>query len=109
MERLLVDTLESGLTLELTERLLRSPELQRVVEDAVRAGLSRRTATLADQMAGAARRGDAALEAPVRRWLRRARRAQTMPGGLPAVPYMRALRRGGPHSWLTASRCTSCS
>jgi uncharacterized RDD family membrane protein YckC len=87
MERLLVDTLESRLTIELTERLLSSPELQRVVEDAVRAGLARRTATLADQMAGAARRGDAALEAPVRRWLRRSPRAQAVPDGEPAVPY----------------------
>ncbi len=86
-ERMLSDALESRLVVELSGRLLQSPELQQAVEDAVRAALARRTASLADQMAGAARHIDAALEAPVRRLLRRAPRPQAASGDQPAVPY----------------------
>ncbi|HEY2790445.1 MAG TPA: RDD family protein [Gaiellales bacterium] len=86
-ERMLSDALESRLAVDLTERLLQSPELQRAVEDAVRAALARRTASLADQMAGAARHIDAALEAPVRRLLRRAPGPQAASSDQSAVPY----------------------
>jgi uncharacterized RDD family membrane protein YckC len=86
-ERILADALESRLAADLTERLLQSPELQRAVEDAVRAALARRTASLADQMAAAARRIDAALEAPVRRLMRRAPRPRAASGDGLAVPY----------------------
>ena len=55
----------------LTGRLVRRPEIQQAVEDAVRAALARRTATLLDRVAAGARGMDARLEAAPRRWARR--------------------------------------
>jgi uncharacterized RDD family membrane protein YckC len=75
------------LTSPALEQLLGSPELHRVIENAVRDGLARQTGTLADSMAASARRLDGAIEAPPRRWLRRPRRPQAAANAEPAVPY----------------------
>ncbi len=75
------------LTSPALEQLLGSPELHRVIENAVRDGLARQTASLADSMAASARRLDGAIEAPPRRWLRRPPRPQAVPDADPAVPY----------------------
>jgi uncharacterized RDD family membrane protein YckC len=60
-QRVLLDTLESQLTPELAERLLRNPETDRIVEavvsgPAVRAALARQSTSFADEIAVALRR-----------------------------------------------------
>lgn len=70
-KRILTEALESQLTIELTDHLVQSPELQRVLQDAVRSAVARQTATLADTVAASAHRADRSLEAGPRRWLHR--------------------------------------
>jgi uncharacterized RDD family membrane protein YckC len=103
-ERLLVEALESRLAFELADRMVQSPEFQRVLADAVSSpavstALRRQTATFGEELAagirGRAIRLDDALERGPRRWLRRRPRPQAAPGeGIPAVPQAGFATRG---------------
>ena len=78
--RLVEQTLDSKLAADVTDHLLKSPELERAVEQiassaAVRAALANQTTSLAAEVADGVRRRaerlDDAAERTVRRWLRR--------------------------------------
>jgi hypothetical protein len=82
LERLLVRVLESRLTLELTDRVMSSPEMQQMIgriasSPELRAALSAQSAGLADEMVAGVRRRTASMddvaERTVRGWLRRPR------------------------------------
>jgi uncharacterized RDD family membrane protein YckC len=64
------------------ERIVRRPEIQQAVEDAVRAALARRTATFRDRVVAGARGMDARLEAAPRRWLHRPAKSNPANAGL---------------------------
>jgi hypothetical protein len=85
LERLVLGVLESRLALELTDRLLRSDEMQQVIEHIatspeIREALTVQSATLAEEMAAGVRQRssslDDAAERRVRGWLRRPRPAE---------------------------------
>jgi uncharacterized RDD family membrane protein YckC len=94
LERLASEAAESRLTAQVADRVLHSPEMQRMIEEvaaspAVRAALTRQTASLGEEIAAGVRgrteRFDAAAERRVRAWLRRAPRlhaASSVYGGL---------------------------
>jgi uncharacterized RDD family membrane protein YckC len=74
-QRVLLDALESQLTPELAERLLRNAETERIVESivsgpAVRAALARQTTSFADEIATVVRRRATELDAGVEHALR---------------------------------------
>ena len=81
LARMLTEALESKLTAELAEKVVSSPEFDRMLEQAVsspavRAALARQTQSLGQETAAGLRRravrvDDAAERAP-RRWLRQA-------------------------------------
>jgi len=87
VQQMLVDAVESPAAADLTERLVRRPEIQRAIEDAVAAALSRRATTLVDRVVGAARRMDARLESAPRRWARRPPRSGSQASAQAGVPY----------------------
>lgn len=87
VQQMLVDAVESPMAADLTERLVRRPEIQRAIEDAVGAALSRRASTLVDRVVGGARRMDARLESAPRRWARRAPRSGSQSSAQAGVPY----------------------
>ena len=86
VQQMLVDAVESPMAADLTERLVRRPEIQRAIEDAVGAVLSRRASTMVDRVVGGARRMDARLESAPRRWARRAPRSGSQ-AARTGVPY----------------------
>jgi uncharacterized RDD family membrane protein YckC len=103
-ERLLVEALESRLTVELAERMVQSPDFQRVLAEAVSSpavstALRRQTASLGEELAdglrGRAVRVDGAIERAPRRWFRRPPRPEAALGS-PAsdLPYAGVGTRG---------------
>lgn len=87
VQQMLVDAVESPMAADLTERLVRRPEIQQAIEDAVGAALSRRAATMVDRVVGGARRMDARLESGPRRWARRPPRSASQSSAQAGVPY----------------------
>jgi uncharacterized RDD family membrane protein YckC len=94
LERLVTTAVESRLSAQLTQRLVESPELERVIEEvasspAVRAAMARQTMSLGEEIAAGLRqrmwRADDSLERLARRLLRRPLRSSPTPsayGGL---------------------------
>jgi uncharacterized RDD family membrane protein YckC len=87
VQQMLVDAVESPMAADLTERLVRRPEIQGAIEDAVGAALARRAATMVDRVVGGARRMDARLESAPRRWARRPPRSASQLSAQAGVPY----------------------
>ncbi|MEN3283557.1 MAG: hypothetical protein V7607_4697, partial [Solirubrobacteraceae bacterium] len=82
LEHLLVRVLDSRLAAELTDRVMRSPEMQQMIghiasSPELRAAMSEQSAGLADEMVAGVRRRTASMddvaERTVRGWLRRPR------------------------------------
>ena len=87
VQQMLVDAVESPMAADLTERLVRRPEIQGAIEDAVGAALARRAATMVDRVVAGARRMDARLESAPRRWARRPPRSASQASAQAGVPY----------------------
>jgi uncharacterized RDD family membrane protein YckC len=103
LERLLAEALESRLTLDLTDRMVRSPAFRRALTQVLsspelRAALKGQSMSLAEEIAAGLRsrlfRLDDAVERGPRRWVRRPPRSQIAPVGQPPVRYGGIATRG---------------
>ncbi len=103
LERVLADALESRLTLDLTDRMVRSPAFTNALthilsSSEVRAALMGQSASLVEEVAAGLRRRlrrlDDALERGPRRWFRRTPRPLAGTGGASPVPYAGIATRG---------------
>ncbi len=103
LERLLADALESRLTLDVTDRMVRSPAFRSALAQVLsspelRSALKGQSMSLAEEMAAGLRRRllrlDDAAERGPRRWFRRSPRPQVAPGEARPVPYAGIATRG---------------
>jgi len=103
LERILADALESKLTVDLTDRIVRSPAFTLALthilsSPEVRHALMGQSLSLGEEVAEALRarlrRLDDAIERGPRRWFRRSPRPQVGPSGAPSVPYAGIATRG---------------
>jgi uncharacterized RDD family membrane protein YckC len=103
LDRLLADALESRLTLDLTDRMVRSPAFRLALTQVLsspelRAALKGQSMSLIEEMAVGLRRRlfrlDDAIERGPRRWFRRPPRSQLAAGGQPPVAYGGIATRG---------------
>ncbi len=103
LERVLADALESRLTLDLTDKMVRSPAFRSALTQILsspelREAMKGQSMSLAGEMAAGLRRRlfalDDAIERGPRRWFRRPPRSQVTPGGQPPVRYGGIATRG---------------
>jgi uncharacterized RDD family membrane protein YckC len=103
LERILGDALESRLTIDLTDKLVRSEAFRHALTNVmsspeVRSALQGQSRVLAEELAAYLRqhmvRLDDAAERSPRRWFRRPPRPQVAPGGGPSVPFAGIATRG---------------
>ena len=103
LKRLLADALESRLTVDIADQVVRSPAFRRALKDVLsspelRAALKGQSMSLAEETAVGVRRRllrlDDAAERRPRRWFRRPPRPQAAPSGEPPVAYGGIATRG---------------
>ena len=99
----MADTLESRLTLDLTDRIVRSPAFKHALTQVLsspelRAALTGQSMSFAEELVASLnqrlRRLDDAIERRPRRWFHRPPRPQVVPGGSVRLPYAGLATRG---------------